>query len=392
MAQGPIGRYVPSGVNAQSWLGFEQRIQERRFRALLDAMNHAITAGDTIEARVALEEARELRPDAPELAAIEERIAAIPIPVQTPATAFIRSRVLGAVMLLLVGITLLMGIDWIRSADAPIPETVPVAASPELPVATPVAVQAEPEQAPVTIVPPPAAGDLVAPATVGTAGLDRAIPTRPANPLPQPPPFRAATAIESAAPPAMEARPGTAIEARPRPINGETPDDFVFVPPQPAAVSRQPAVSSLLLPPGATSQGPGPRPLAAAPTPAAAAVVASPIPAPARGDQTSVAAVLNQYARAYGQLDANAAREVWPTVNERALARAFAGLTSQDVAFDDCEIDVRGARANASCRGKASYVGKIGSGEQRTESRTWRFELRRDGDDWKIENAEARRQ
>ena len=83
---------------------------------------------------------------------------------------------------------------------------------------------------------------------------------------------------------------------------------------------------------------------------------------------------------------------MWPTVNERALARAFAGLTSQDVAFDDCEIDVRGARANASCRGRASYVGKIGSGEQRTESRTWRFELRRDGDAWKIENAEARRQ
>ena len=105
-----------------------------------------------------------------------------------------------------------------------------------------------------------------------------------------------------------------------------------------------------------------------------------------------MAAVLNQYARAYGQLDAGAAREVWPTVNERALARAFAGLASQDVAFDDCQIDVIGTKANASCRGKASYVGKIGSGEQRTEARTWRFELRRDGEAWKIENAEARRQ
>src|SRR5678815_2112082 len=28
-------RFVPSGVNAASWLDFEQRIQERRFRALI---------------------------------------------------------------------------------------------------------------------------------------------------------------------------------------------------------------------------------------------------------------------------------------------------------------------------------------------------------------------
>jgi hypothetical protein len=58
MSQGSKERYVPSGVNAQSWLGFEQRIQERRFHALLETMNHAISAGDAIAARVALEEAR----------------------------------------------------------------------------------------------------------------------------------------------------------------------------------------------------------------------------------------------------------------------------------------------------------------------------------------------
>jgi hypothetical protein len=153
----------------------------------------------------------------------------------------------------------------------------------------------------------------------------------------------------------------------------------VFVPPPPA-VTRQAAVHS------------APPPVLAA-SPTAAAVTASSITRPVTsGDQTRVAAVLSQYARAYGQLDAGAAREVWPTVNERALARAFAGLASQDVAFDDCQIDVIGTKANASCRGKASYVGKIGTGEQRIEARTWRFELRRDGEAWKIENAEARRQ
>jgi hypothetical protein len=111
----------------------------------------------------------------------------------------------------------------------------------------------------------------------------------------------------------------------------------------------------------------------------------------ARADEPGVKQALNQYARAYGRLDAGAARAVWPTVDERALARAFAGLESQDVSFDNCDIEVRGATANASCRGQASYVGKIGAREPRTEARQWRFELRRDGDAWKIESAEARR-
>ena len=376
MSQGPSGRYVPSGVNAQSWIGFEQRIQERRFRALLDTMNQAIAAGDAIPARIALEEARELRPNAPELADIEDRLTAIPI-LKAPATAFLRSRALGAVMLLLVGITLLMGIDWIRSTPSAVPQTAPLAVAPEPLVTTPTVTVAEPVQAPVTIVPPPAAEELAPPATVGTSGLDRAIRSEPA-PAIRPQPFRAASAIDTR----------MTVESRPQPVlNGETPDDYVFMPPPPA-VTRPPVQPAVRPTPPPTSAGQ----LAAAPTVAASAA-APVIPRPEiSGDQTRVAAVLSQYARAYGQLDAGAAREVWPSVNERALARAFAGLASQDVAFDDCQIDVIGTRANASCRGKASYVGKIGSGEQRTEARTWRFELRRDGEAWKIENAEARRQ
>jgi hypothetical protein len=108
-------------------------------------------------------------------------------------------------------------------------------------------------------------------------------------------------------------------------------------------------------------------------------------------DSARVADVLRRYARAYGDLDVGAARDVWPGVDERALARAFGSLASQSVSFDDCQIAVHGATANASCRGQASYVGKVGRGAPRIEPRTWRFELRRDGETWKIENAEARR-
>ena len=353
-------------------------------------MNHAIIAGDTIEARVALEEARELRPEAPELGGNRRAYCGDPDPRSDAGDRvhpLPRARRGDAAPR---WDHALMGIDWMRSADAPIPGPVPHRS---LAGAAGCHARNRPDRAGAGAGHHRAASRRQRSRRAGNGWYDRSRSrhsTRPANPLPQPPPFRAATAIENA-PPALDARPASAIGTRP--INGETPDDFVFVPPQAAAVSRQRAAGSVPLPPGTASQALGPRPLAAAPAPAAAAsVVASPIPTPVRGDQTGVAAVLNQYARAYGQLDAGAAREVWPTVNERALARAFAGLTSQDVAFDDCEIDVRGARANASCRGKASYVGKIGSGEQRTESRTWRFELRRDGDAWKIENAEARRQ
>jgi hypothetical protein len=104
-----------------------------------------------------------------------------------------------------------------------------------------------------------------------------------------------------------------------------------------------------------------------------------------------VTAALDQYARAYGRLDASAARAVWPSVNERALSNAFAGLASQALDFKDCSIDVRGSAAHAVCRGTASYVPRVGSDRPRIEPRTWRFELRRDGDAWTIADAVAQR-
>ena len=71
-----------------------------------------------------------------------------------------------------------------------------------------------------------------------------------------------------------------------------------------------------------------------------------------------------------------------------ALQRAFDALSSQKVSFNTCDIQVRGTTAQASCRGTASYVGKVGSG---TEPRTVKFELKRDGDAWRIEKADTRR-
>lgn len=122
-------RFVPSGVNAQSWIGFEQRISERRFRALLETMDNAIAAGDAIDARVALEEARELRPGAPELADVESRLATIPMVIPAAAPNVAWSRALGGILLLVIGIGLLIGVEWIRQPVA-MPRLAPLATAP----------------------------------------------------------------------------------------------------------------------------------------------------------------------------------------------------------------------------------------------------------------------
>ncbi len=385
-------RFVPSGVDEQSWLGFEQRVQERRFRALIEQVNVAVALNDGVAARVALEEARELRPDAPELAAVAEQVALLPTAIpDAAAERFLWMRAASAVGMLAVGVTLVVGLEWIRpatqavAADAVTTPTTgagSVAGEAGLSPAPPEAVSAEPASSIATPVATdeiepevePSPEMVVRPEMVPPSGVRR-ISTYavPAAAAPRPT-FRAPVDA------------GTALQPR-----GEVPDDYVAPRPRPdnrpqtapysaaaatpvapvtpaASIARQPAPLSPLVPP---STGLG---------------------TTVRADDTrSVTQVLNQYARAYGQLDASAARAVWPTVDERALARAFSGLESQSVSFDDCNIDVHGATANASCRGRASYRGKVGNRDVRVEPRTWQFDLKRDGDAWKIQTAEARR-
>jgi hypothetical protein len=434
----PAGRFVPKGIDAQSWLGFEQRIQDRRYGALIESMRTAIAAGDAAGARIALEEARELRPGAEELETLASRIAAMPLS-RAASTPVFRSRAARAVLLLLGGITLLTGIDYLRSD----PSSARVIAAP-------------PMRVPGLRVPLPELRNVPHPVNVpvesvtqfpiGTSGLD----VRLDGELTIPESLRASSAIVG--------------EPLPLPP-GETPDDFVYpreTRPAPSRVRlpvERPGTSAASLPqqiaavgqgaspasvPGAaTDAAPLPQgraattPAATLPTTTAAAAApaavppAAPIVSPARPPAViaSVAAspaspgvptptpstpatfgrntasrpvvtvpedarveeVLRAYARAYSDLDAAAARQVWPSVDERALARAFSTLSAQTLSFADCRIDVQGETAHAACRGYASYVGRVGSGTARTEPRQWRFDLRRVGEDWRIENAIAAR-
>jgi hypothetical protein len=108
-------------------------------------------------------------------------------------------------------------------------------------------------------------------------------------------------------------------------------------------------------------------------------------------DEQLVRETLQRYRAAYETLDVSGAREVWPAVNESALARAFDGLQSQRLTFDDCNVELIGPAARAECHGSARYVPKVGSREPRVESRVWNFTLRKSGEAWHIETARAAR-
>ena len=120
------------------------------------------------------------------------------------------------------------------------------------------------------------------------------------------------------------------------------------------------------------------------------ALVRATEPALVQDDQL-ILRTLNQYRSAYEALDVTRARAVWPAVNEAALSRAFDGLQSQNITFENCAVDFEGQAASAVCRGSMRYVPKVGSREPRVEPRVWNFTLRKAGEDWRIETARTAR-
>jgi hypothetical protein len=161
------------------------------------------------------------------------------------------------------------------------------------------------------------------------------------------------------------------------------------------------------LPPPVAPSAAAPAP--AAPAPAAIAVDTRPVPVPAvaderaaapvavvathvdpiPGDEDRIRAALLQWRTAYSALDARAAREVWPTVDARALERAFQALKSQDLRFDRCDLTVDGGSAQAACSGRATYVPRVGNQSPKATPREWTFELKKHDQRWTIASARA---
>jgi hypothetical protein len=124
-------------------------------------------------------------------------------------------------------------------------------------------------------------------------------------------------------------------------------------------------------------------PASAAAAPAAAAAVIDP-------NTSGIQNALARYRQAFSSLNASAAREVWPTVNERTLSRAFDRLEEQQVSFDGCQVQVNNDRAEAMCNGSARYVPRVGSRTPRVERREWHFNLVKVRGEWLIGAVDAR--
>jgi hypothetical protein len=234
----------------------------------------------------------------------------------------------------------------------------------------------------------PVDGNADAPAAVSLAGLARLDVTQPQATSPEPatrPADPAATRVDSS--PTSAAAPSVAIPSAP-PVE-VTPSPMVAsaappsIEPPPVATLPTPDVA-VAVPPAAppTTAPPTPTP---APAPAREAEAAAPPAVPA----AAVRAALMQYESAYSRLDADAAGAVWPTLDRKALARAFDGLASQRVNLGSCEMRIVGESATAECTGSTSWTPKVG-GRSHNAVRRWQFRLKNADPGWQIVSATVR--
>jgi hypothetical protein len=222
--------------------------------------------------------------------------------------------------------------------------------------------------------PESARGDIVLAAPPAIVQAAKPLEPPPREPTAEPPASPTQTVQ------AEPARPQTPPEVRSTPANRIPLEVVSTLPPE------------SLLPPAPV---PEPVPALSAP-PAEPASVPPVAPAPSSNDgrpdlraDVAVRRTLARYEAAYSNLDVSAARAVWPTVDQRALARAFDGLASQRISLNDCDVVVTGATARATCSGAATWTAKVG-GQQGTQARRWSFELKDAGGSWQIVRAEAR--
>jgi len=426
--------YRPEIPNTAGWATFEARVRGRRFARCIDRANAALDSGAIEEARSAVEEARALSPDAPEITELEARIAAPPSPrMEFVSPAVLQqepdpgwARVMGAMAVLLVlfglfgfGLTQLyftrpaqelLSTGLSKSAPDSLDAAVPVGRDSPAPGTSSVVEKAAPgieeRAAPPTPIEP------------RTSPVDPAVPSvepqpTPASRLPASPRSGSTTAVAESRPsperPQTTTPPVVGTSARaPSRINEPPPSEPAALPDGRGNAAAQGELRAIPEAPADTRTTPAPvasPPPAVSPPPVPAVEVSSaavtaldtPIPASrgtlgseSRADESArIRNVLLRYETAYNRLDASAASSVWPGVDQAALDRAFKGLLSQRVSLGLCDITVVGDIGGASCAGKARWEPRIGGGLQ-TADRYWTFNLRKTGDSWRIEQIRVR--
>lgn len=330
------------------WKSFEIRMRRRRAERLVLRADVAAEAGCFDDARELLGEARALWSAVPGLADVEQRIARGAAPVATPRAQLKWKEVTAAAaaLLFVVAAVIVFGVAE---------RTVLQQATSELPQ-----VQSSTPRPAVVERGREAVAPIVdgAPTSASTSEIaDTASPARAAE--------RPASDVR---PPISNSRPAAPDPAPQIPnVRPPTPDVLpattsVSIPPAPIAVPTLTASSSAAIPPASNT-------------------------APLQPPQESlVNSVLARYAKAYSDLDVDAAERVWPTVNRSALTRAFDSLESQRVTLGECRVQVDGRAARATCTGSATWTPKVG-GREHTDARSWMFDLERGAAGWQITSA-----
>jgi hypothetical protein len=355
----------------------------------VDALVDAVSAGGRPRIASELEWfAEEDRPDASSLE--RPRYDGPPPPASMiPAGAF--QFAAASVAAFVLGVVIAIGV--LRSFDysqTPVAVNAPATPANRAPARVPV----EPPPAPVTSPAPAPQAPAVDTAPVETLAIN--VPPQPRTPAPITAPASTAKPIAEAArsvaaPPARTDAPPReapaagavtappAVAAAPPPAPPPPPAVVETAPAPPAVVATRPAAPTIVTPSS-------PAPAIPPPAPAAAAAAARSM---AAIEQNAVIATVREYTQAYRAMDVTAAAAVWPSVDRRALARAFATLKSQQLDLRDCEVTISDTSATARCRGKLEYVRKVGDPTPRTGNQEWVFKMRKLGDEWIIDGLDA---
>lgn len=106
-------------------------------------------------------------------------------------------------------------------------------------------------------------------------------------------------------------------------------------------------------------------------------------------ESAALSRVLGRYQTAYSTRDANAAAAIWPSVDRRALNRAFERLQDQELDLERCTYAVSSTSATARCDGTLRYARRIGDTSPKVEQHTWTIEFVKKGSTWHIVRVSA---
>jgi hypothetical protein len=422
------GATLPSGVSAQGWAQFEQKVIRRRVERRLEVARAAIAGKRPREAREALDEVRELDPEHVELAPLLRKIEAL----APTLTREVPPRSGPRLMAVMVFGAVILAASWIGSprrvsytvseSDTPRGDSSSVPRIPEPSREVSVVSDGAAGQVPTDTVSQPAA-ELVtssfpdpAPENGGPASATQryAEPEiRTAQPR-----FPSTATAKLTAPAALEHAGrlvlpvGAVVPPAPPPVDAIATEDSATrnaaqSPPEPRPAEPTAAEPTTLETRAAEPRAPEPRsvdatvarpairvedaPIVLEKTEPSRTVDTEPPLPPAVDDEALVKGTLQAYRSAYDGLDVSSAQRVWPAVDRLALARAFHNLESQRLTFDACNVRLEGPAASAVCRGSAQYILKMGNRTTRVEPRVWSFTLRKIGEAWTIETARADR-